>query len=137
MHLYLQPVKYKKIAVLLLFPTHLSARFVPLVHKECALEDEVFEDGAETQMECNKCVCACGNWVCTALACNGGFVPVCLWCRNAKGMGFTFLSSASQESITVRSWLGKKERKKRLQRKSGVGEWLNLKLYRYNSISFP
>lgn len=38
---------------------------------ECALEDEVLEDGAETQMECNKCVCACGNWVCTALTCNG------------------------------------------------------------------
>ncbi|XP_028279391.1 follistatin-related protein 1-like [Parambassis ranga] len=39
--------------------------------RQCALEDEVFEDGAETQMECNKCVCACGNWVCTALTCNG------------------------------------------------------------------
>uniref|UniRef100_A0A3B4FWI6 Follistatin-like 1a n=1 Tax=Pundamilia nyererei TaxID=303518 RepID=A0A3B4FWI6_9CICH len=38
--------------------------------RKCALEDEVFEDGAETQMECNKCVCACGNWVCTALTCN-------------------------------------------------------------------
>ncbi|KAG8000420.1 Follistatin-related protein 1, partial [Nibea albiflora] len=33
--------------------------------RKCALEDEVFEDGAETRMECNKCVCACGNWVCT------------------------------------------------------------------------
>lgn len=41
------------------------------VRAECALEDEVFEDGAETRMECNKCVCACGNWVCTALTCNG------------------------------------------------------------------
>ncbi|KAM9803755.1 follistatin-related protein 1-like [Neosynchiropus ocellatus] len=39
--------------------------------RKCALEDEVFEDGAETQMECNKCVCACGSWVCTALTCNG------------------------------------------------------------------
>ncbi|KAM9365005.1 follistatin-related protein 1-like [Pholidichthys leucotaenia] len=39
--------------------------------RQCALEDEVFEDGAETHMECNKCVCACGNWVCTALTCNG------------------------------------------------------------------
>ncbi|KAI3363462.1 hypothetical protein L3Q82_012073 [Scortum barcoo] len=39
--------------------------------RKCALEDEVFEDGAETQMECNKCVCACGNWVCTALTCTG------------------------------------------------------------------
>ncbi|KAF3707961.1 Follistatin-related protein 1 Follistatin-like protein 1 Precursor [Channa argus] len=41
--------------------------------RKCALEDEVFEDGAETHMECNKCVCACGNWVCTALTCNGEF----------------------------------------------------------------
>lgn len=41
------------------------------VREECALEDEVFEDGAETRMECNKCVCACGNWVCTALTCTG------------------------------------------------------------------
>ncbi|KAM4730178.1 follistatin-related protein 1-like [Anableps anableps] len=40
--------------------------------RKCALENEVFEDGAETQRECNKCVCACGNWVCTALTCNGG-----------------------------------------------------------------
>ncbi|XP_062422508.1 uncharacterized protein LOC134135240 [Pungitius pungitius] len=39
--------------------------------RKCALEDEVLEDGAETRMECNKCVCACGNWVCTALTCNG------------------------------------------------------------------
>uniref|UniRef100_A0A673CQW4 Follistatin-like 1a n=1 Tax=Sphaeramia orbicularis TaxID=375764 RepID=A0A673CQW4_9TELE len=37
--------------------------------RQCALEDEVFEDGAETRMDCNKCVCACGNWVCTALTC--------------------------------------------------------------------
>lgn len=90
--MYLQSVKHIKIAVQWLFLTHLSACFVPLVHKECALEDEVFEDGAETQMECNKCVCACGNWICTALACNGGFVPVRLWWRNAKGIGFTFFS---------------------------------------------
>ncbi|XP_047207234.1 follistatin-related protein 1-like isoform X2 [Girardinichthys multiradiatus] len=39
--------------------------------RKCALEDEVFEDGAKTQRGCNKCVCACGNWVCTALTCNG------------------------------------------------------------------
>ncbi|XP_056147406.1 follistatin-related protein 1-like [Lampris incognitus] len=39
--------------------------------RKCALEDKVFEDGAETHMECNKCVCACGSWVCTALTCDG------------------------------------------------------------------
>lgn len=38
---------------------------------ECALEDETYEDGAETQVECNRCVCACGNWVCTAVICDG------------------------------------------------------------------
>lgn len=38
---------------------------------ECALEDETYEDGAETQVECNRCVCACGNWVCTAMTCTG------------------------------------------------------------------
>ncbi|CAL8344536.1 unnamed protein product [Boreogadus saida] len=37
--------------------------------KKCALEDETYEDGAETQVECNRCVCACGNWVCTAMTC--------------------------------------------------------------------
>lgn len=47
------------------------SRFLMSVCEECALEDDVFEDGAETQMECNKCVCACGNWVCTALTCTG------------------------------------------------------------------
>ncbi|XP_054874869.1 follistatin-related protein 1-like [Amphiprion ocellaris] len=39
--------------------------------RKCALEDEVLEDGAETHLDCNKCVCACGNWVCTALTCSG------------------------------------------------------------------
>uniref|UniRef100_A0A672RJY8 Follistatin-like 1b n=1 Tax=Sinocyclocheilus grahami TaxID=75366 RepID=A0A672RJY8_SINGR len=38
--------------------------------KKCALEDETYEDGAETQVECNICVCACGNWVCTAMTCD-------------------------------------------------------------------
>lgn len=42
---------------------------------ECALEDETYEDGAETQMECNRCVCACGNWVCTAVICDGELKP--------------------------------------------------------------
>ncbi|XP_051983220.1 follistatin-related protein 1a [Xyrauchen texanus] len=39
--------------------------------RHCALEDETYEDGAETQVECNRCVCACGNWVCTAVTCDG------------------------------------------------------------------
>ncbi|KAL2087634.1 hypothetical protein ACEWY4_016462 [Coilia grayii] len=40
--------------------------------RKCALEDETYEDGAETQVECNRCVCACGNWVCTAVTCEAG-----------------------------------------------------------------
>ncbi|KAF2981610.1 hypothetical protein EK904_001072 [Melospiza melodia maxima] len=44
----------------------LSPSFNP-PEKKCALEDETYEDGAETQVECNRCVCACGNWVCTAM----------------------------------------------------------------------
>nr|XP_055060561.1 follistatin-related protein 1a isoform X1 [Misgurnus anguillicaudatus] len=39
--------------------------------RKCALEDETYEDGAETQVDCNRCVCACGNWVCTAVVCDG------------------------------------------------------------------
>ncbi|ELK18072.1 Follistatin-related protein 1 [Pteropus alecto] len=39
--------------------------------KKCALEDETYADGAETEVECNRCVCACGNWVCTAMTCDG------------------------------------------------------------------
>uniref|UniRef100_A0A2I3SGD2 Follistatin-related protein 1 n=1 Tax=Pan troglodytes TaxID=9598 RepID=A0A2I3SGD2_PANTR len=39
--------------------------------KKCALEDETYADGAETEVDCNRCVCACGNWVCTAMTCDG------------------------------------------------------------------
>ncbi|NXA38269.1 FSTL1 protein, partial [Eudromia elegans] len=48
----------------------LSPSFNP-PEKKCALEDETYEDGAETEVECNRCVCACGNWVCTAMTCEG------------------------------------------------------------------
>uniref|UniRef100_A0AAY4BNM9 Follistatin-related protein 1 n=1 Tax=Denticeps clupeoides TaxID=299321 RepID=A0AAY4BNM9_9TELE len=40
--------------------------------KKCALEDETYEDGTETHVDCNRCVCACGNWVCTAMTCDVG-----------------------------------------------------------------
>ncbi|KAF6118710.1 follistatin like 1 [Phyllostomus discolor] len=45
--------------------------------KKCALEDEMYADGAETEVDCNRCVCACGNWVCTAMTCDG---------KNQKGV---------------------------------------------------
>lgn len=38
--------------------------------KKCSLENQTYEDGAETKVDCNKCVCACGNWVCTASHCD-------------------------------------------------------------------
>lgn len=38
---------------------------------ECALEDETYADGAETEVDCNRCVCSCGHWVCTAMTCDG------------------------------------------------------------------
>uniref|UniRef100_A0A3Q3VZA2 Follistatin-related protein 1 EF-hand domain-containing protein n=1 Tax=Mola mola TaxID=94237 RepID=A0A3Q3VZA2_MOLML len=57
----------------LLTPLFTCMFFFMSMHEECALEDEVFEDGAETQMECNKCVCACGNSVCTVLTYTGEF----------------------------------------------------------------
>ncbi|OCT93559.1 hypothetical protein XELAEV_18011237mg [Xenopus laevis] len=52
------------------FLTCLNPDFQP-PEKKCALEDETYEDGAETQVQCNRCACACGNWVCTAMACEG------------------------------------------------------------------
>uniref|UniRef100_A0A8C5MVB4 Follistatin like 1 n=1 Tax=Leptobrachium leishanense TaxID=445787 RepID=A0A8C5MVB4_9ANUR len=51
--------------------------------KKCALEDETYEDGAETQVQCNRCVCACGNWVCTAMACEGNSAHSALSCLHA------------------------------------------------------
>lgn len=83
---------------------------------ECALEDENYEDGAETQVECNRCVCACGNWVCTAMTCEGpyalqtiiifGFVqkgfllPIFL---RAPAIQVSSLSSFSSASLWVAS----------------------------------
>jgi len=39
--------------------------------KGCELDDEVYSDGTEIPTDsCNSCVCACGQWVCTALKCD-------------------------------------------------------------------
>ncbi|XP_046551598.1 follistatin-related protein 1-like [Haliotis rubra] len=37
--------------------------------KDCQLEDKQYKDGDETQVDCNVCVCACGDWVCTGAPC--------------------------------------------------------------------
>lgn len=56
---------------------HLHPKLSPLylIPTECALEDEMYADGAETEVDCNRCVCACGNWVCTAMTCDGEPCP--------------------------------------------------------------
>eukprot|EP00069_Balaena_mysticetus_P012293 bmy_21650T0 len=52
---------------------HPRPKLLPVISgpTECALEDETYADGAETEVDCNRCVCACGNWVCTAMTCDG------------------------------------------------------------------
>ncbi|XP_019624763.1 PREDICTED: follistatin-related protein 1-like isoform X1 [Branchiostoma belcheri] len=52
----------------------LEPGFLP-PQKKCSLEEEQYDDGAETQVNCNSCVCACGNWVCTALKCDPTQAP--------------------------------------------------------------
>ncbi|ESO99902.1 hypothetical protein LOTGIDRAFT_112867, partial [Lottia gigantea] len=49
----------------------LSLHFTPPT-RECQLEDKNYKDGAETKLDCNLCVCACGNWVCTGAPCYRG-----------------------------------------------------------------
>jgi len=39
----------------------------------CRLGGRSFDDGAETRVECNGCVCACGKWVCTSEMCPQGY----------------------------------------------------------------
>uniref|UniRef100_UPI00358FB6CA follistatin-related protein 1-like n=2 Tax=Myxine glutinosa TaxID=7769 RepID=UPI00358FB6CA len=44
-------------------------------HKKCSLGDEQFEDGAlqrAAASDCNMCMCAAGNWVCTKRMCRVG-----------------------------------------------------------------
>jgi len=46
----------------------LSESFTPSA-KLCSLNGRMYEDGAETVVECNGCVCACGKWICTSKKC--------------------------------------------------------------------
>jgi len=50
------------------FKDLLSDTFVPST-KVCNLNKRKYEDGAETIVECNGCVCACGKWICTSKKC--------------------------------------------------------------------
>jgi len=54
----------------LLSPTYRPTRAL------CDLNGQKFEDGAETAVECNGCVCACGKWICTSEMCPGGYHDV-------------------------------------------------------------
>jgi len=47
----------------------LSPSFKPSA-KLCSLDKKMFEDGAETRVDCNCCVCACGKWICTGKKCS-------------------------------------------------------------------
>ncbi|NP_001158432.1 follistatin-like 1 precursor [Saccoglossus kowalevskii] len=51
------------------FQNCMNPEFSP-PYRSCSLEDENYKDGAETKVNCNSCVCACGNWVCTAMVCD-------------------------------------------------------------------
>jgi len=41
-----------------------------LPKKVCSLESKHYDDGTETRVDCNECICACGNWVCTSSTCD-------------------------------------------------------------------
>ncbi|XP_065560412.1 follistatin-related protein 1-like isoform X2 [Artemia franciscana] len=51
------------------FKTLVDPDFIPK-NKMCSLEGKQYEDGAETDVDCNDCVCACGSWVCTSRSCD-------------------------------------------------------------------
>jgi len=44
--------------------------------KHCSLNGKLHEDGAETRVECNGCVCACGKWICTSEKCSQGYKDI-------------------------------------------------------------
>jgi len=51
------------------FKRILEEKFVPSA-KLCTLDGILYEDGAETRVHCNGCVCACGKWICTSKKCS-------------------------------------------------------------------
>jgi len=46
----------------------LDSSFEPK-EKLCSLEGKKYEDGSQTKVDCNECVCACGSWVCSSKMC--------------------------------------------------------------------
>jgi len=42
----------------------------------CKMNNKMYNDGAETTLECNGCVCACGKWVCTSNKCSQGYSDI-------------------------------------------------------------
>jgi len=53
----------------------LSESFIPTA-KQCNLNGKMHKDGAETRVECNGCVCACGKWICTSNKCSQGYKDI-------------------------------------------------------------
>lgn len=72
--------------------------------KKCALEDETYADGAETEVDCNRCVCSCGHWVCTAMTCDG---------KNQKGSRPTQRRRRQDMSRNSRSTRAQQKRPRR------------------------
>ncbi|XP_038065019.1 follistatin-related protein 1-like isoform X1 [Patiria miniata] len=62
--------------------------------KLCSLEGKYFMDGQEKKNKCNICICACGNWVCTANACDGRFIA------GERAMG-----ENTEETVSKDTWL--------------------------------
>lgn len=56
----------------------------------------MYADGAETEVDCNRCVCACGNWVCTAMTCDG---ELCL--RQKERQGQSSLREITMREVRV------------------------------------
>jgi len=61
----------------------LAESFTPSA-KLCSLNGRMYEDGAETVVECNGCVCACGKWICTSEKCPEGHADMLKKISNNK-----------------------------------------------------
>ncbi|XP_032787033.1 follistatin-related protein 1 [Daphnia magna] len=51
------------------YKTLMDSSFQPK-EKLCSLEGKKYEDGSQTKVDCNDCVCACGSWVCSSKKCD-------------------------------------------------------------------
>lgn len=103
---------------------HPRPKLLPLISgpTECALEDETYADGAETEVDCNRCVCACGNWVCTAMTCDG---ELCTSRRKKGRHGDNFRREITMREVRV-GMVGKSAVAGSQQGNWGARDWLIL-----------